>query len=50
MESAARVEVPCDRAHLDVLRAPTSDVAVPLNPAALMSVAALLAHIPAQRR
>ncbi|MGB8651245.1 MAG: hypothetical protein WCD35_11345 [Mycobacteriales bacterium] len=38
-------EVRCDRDHLDQLRAPTSDVAVPHNPAALESVAALLAHV-----
>ena len=44
MESKDRTEVPCDRAHLDQLRAPDSDVAVPSNPAALESVAALLAH------
>lgn len=41
------METPCDRAHLDQLRAPTSDVAVPNNPAALESVARLLAHLPA---
>ncbi len=39
-----RVETPCDRAHLDQLRAPDSDIAVPSNPAALESIAALLAH------
>ena len=39
-----RQDVPCDRQHLDVLRAPDSDVAVPSNPAALESVARLLAH------
>ncbi len=44
METVRRVEVPCDREHLDVLRAPTSDVAVPSNPAALESIARLLAH------
>lgn len=44
METVQRVEVPCDRAHLDVLRAPTSDVAVPSNPAALESIARLLTH------
>ncbi|MCW2600261.1 MAG: hypothetical protein JWM02_2090 [Frankiales bacterium] len=44
MESVERVEVPCDREHLDQLRAPSSDVAVPSNPAALESIAALLAH------
>jgi hypothetical protein len=44
MESQQRVVVPCDREHLDQLRAPSSDVAVPSNPAALLSVAALLAH------
>lgn len=43
MEST-RVEVPCDRAHLDQLRAPTSDVAVPSCTAALESVARLLSH------
>ncbi len=43
-EHAERVETPCDRAHLDQLRAPDSDIAVPSNPAALESVAALLAH------
>ena len=41
----ARTETP--REHLDVLRAPDSDVAVPTVPAAMESVAALLAH---QRR
>jgi hypothetical protein len=40
-----RRDVPCDREHLDQLRAPSSDVAVPHNPAALESVAALLAHV-----
>ncbi|MGZ6827915.1 MAG: hypothetical protein ACXVGH_14110 [Mycobacteriales bacterium] len=46
-----RVEVPCDRAHLDQLRAPTSDVAVPTCTAALESIAALLSHqLPRQRR
>lgn len=40
----SRVETPCDRAHLDQLRAPDSDIAVPSNPAALESIAALLAH------
>lgn len=44
---STRVEVPCDRAHLDQLRAPTSDVAVPTCTAALESIAALLSH---QRR
>lgn len=48
MESSAvpaqRVDVPCDREHLSELRAPSSDVAVPSNPAALESIAALLAH------
>jgi hypothetical protein len=44
MESTQRAEVPCDREHLDVLRAPSSDVAVPSNPAALESIARLLAH------
>ena len=39
-----RAEVPCDREHLDVLRAPTCDLAVPSNPAALESIARLLAH------
>jgi hypothetical protein len=39
-----RVEVPCDKDHLDQLRAPSSDVAVPTNAAALESVASLLAH------
>ena len=33
-----------DRRHLDRLRAPDSDVAVPSNPAALESVAQLLAQ------
>lgn len=44
-----RTETRCDREHLDVLRAPDSDVAVPSNPAALESVAALLAHRRPQR-
>jgi hypothetical protein len=44
MESPG-VQVPCDRQHLDQLRAPSSDIAVPNNPAALASVAALLAHV-----
>jgi hypothetical protein len=39
-----RADVPCDREHLDQLRAPSSDIAVPSNPAALESVASLLAH------
>ena len=42
-----RVEVPCDREHLSTITVPTSDVAVPTNPAALESLAALLSH---QRR
>jgi hypothetical protein len=41
-----RVEVPCDREHLNELRAPSSDIAVPSNPAALESVARLLTHRP----
>jgi hypothetical protein len=41
---AHRTVVPCDRDHLDQLRAPSSDVAVPNNPAALQSIAALLTH------
>jgi hypothetical protein len=44
MESEQRQDVPCDHAHLDVLRAPDSDVAVPSNPAALESIARLLTH------
>jgi hypothetical protein len=44
METPGKVEVPCDRQHLDQLRAPTSDVAVPSCTAALESVASLLAH------
>jgi hypothetical protein len=44
METTAKVEVPCDREHLDQLRAPTSDIAVPTCTAALESVAFLLAH------
>jgi hypothetical protein len=44
VETTPRVEVPCDREHLNVLRAPSSDVAVPSNPAALESIARLLAH------
>jgi hypothetical protein len=44
MDSTERVEVPCDREHLDQLRAPTSDIAVPSCTAALESIAALLAH------
>lgn len=44
MEAPERVEVACDREHLGVLRAPTSDVAVPHNAAALESVARLLTH------
>jgi hypothetical protein len=47
MENTGKVEVPCDRQHLDQLRAPTSDIAVPTCTAALESVAFLLAH---QRR
>ncbi|MCW2499036.1 MAG: hypothetical protein JWN87_712 [Frankiales bacterium] len=46
---AQRTVVPCDRAHLDQLRGPSSDVAVPSNPAALESIAALLAHTPTRR-
>ena len=42
---AERVETPCDRAHLEELRGPSSDIAVPSNPAAMESVAALLAHL-----
>ena len=44
MDSTQREDTPCDRRHLDVLRAPDSDIAVPSNPAALESIAALLAH------
>jgi hypothetical protein len=44
MDSDQREDTPCDRRHLDVLRAPDSDIAVPSNPAALESIAALLAH------
>jgi hypothetical protein len=44
MEMTAKVEVPCDREHLNQLRAPASDVAVPPCTAALESVAFLLAH------
>jgi hypothetical protein len=44
METVQRQDVPCDREHLDTLRAPDSDVAVPSNPAALESIARLLAH------
>ena len=44
MDSSERVEVPCDREHLNELRAPSSDIAVPSNPAALESIARLLAH------
>lgn len=44
MDSEQRAEVPCDREHLNELRAPSSDVAVPSNPAALESIARLLTH------
>ena len=44
MDSEQRTDVPCDSQHLNVLRAPDSDIAVPSNPAALESIAALLAH------
>lgn len=44
MDSQQRADVPCDSAHLNVLRGPDSDIAVPSNPAALASIAALLAH------
>ena len=44
MDSERREDVPCDREHLNELRAPASDVAVPSNPAALESIARLLTH------
>jgi hypothetical protein len=44
VETTERTEVPCDREHLNELRAPSSDVAVPSNPAALESIARLLSH------
>ena len=47
MDTTQRVDVPCDTEHLGELRAPSSDVAVPSNPAALESIARLLTH---QRR
>lgn len=49
MDCEQRADVPCDREHLNELRAPSSDVAVPSNPAALESIARLLTHQPARQ-